>query len=257
MRKNIIIPFLVLGLFFWACQRTQRVIEPSGGSNQQGQGGNPSESEEDDPLTYEFYVDDELVTMDEFQNMGNPQNVLVIAGSPESPDDNTVRYRYYSSDSLKFVYAESQNIPLKKCQDIENHLAEYAMNSGAVAYYEQYGEVPEAFTEYQDNYVEAQINQNRVRTILGWFHQGCWGTGGALPFSGYGTAAFCCGWNNSISSYNNAVPHGAGVYGYMGMYDRTFYRDRYYQQWTWGAQTISFCGAMSIVDNLCSSAMYF
>ena len=230
----------LLAVFFVVAGCGKKSVEPKEAiaTTVEHNGGVRDNEQDDAPSGYEYYIDDIAVTQEDAET-ANREHVLLIAGSESDPSNRILQIRYYSSEENKLTFAYSKNIPLKKYHAIEEHLAAYAISSGAVQYAEDNdGEIPAWYTEYQEHYIAEQRGGRKDRALLGFFFKD-WVGGGGLPFSGTGTSAFCCTWNNNISRYRIGIGT-LWVYGWIGMYDSWFYQNRLYDMWGWTNMTVFF-----------------
>ena len=215
-------------------------------------------------LGVEFYLDNKKITKEETLRLPK-ENVLVEVGDRFNQRDTIIRVRYFSTSKGEMAYAKQRSIPLKEVMEVESHLAEYAVSSGAIKAYEKNGHVPKEFIDYQNKYVERKLNRFQfnprsklfgmtLSSILfsdiskplqvGFFGKDHYG-GSTRLFSGHSTPIFLFGWKNKISRYH--VNWGTFiVYGYFALYDKSFFRKRFYKSWNWTNRMVRFNDAYGL-----------
>jgi hypothetical protein len=216
------------------------------------------EDEAAGPDAIEFYIDGKKVPEADVK-ADSRDRVFAVFGSKGDPTDRILRLHHFSSDERKLEFADAEGIPLRRCQDSEAHLAQYAESSGAIRAFEETGVVPEAFTRYSALYT-AQMFPESARgpgsAALAFGHYGRDFVGGSsFPLTGQ-TPAFVGAWNNAVSRYFVFFSTGI-VYGYVTLFDKAFYRDRYYQSWNWNHNTVYFIGSLSWANDRAGSALAF
>jgi len=206
----------------------------------------------------EFYLDNRQIDKSKVENLSK-ENLLVEIGDKNNSEDTIIRIRYFSSLEQELNYAKKREIPLEKIFDIEKHLAEYAESSGAIKIYEEKGEIPQKFLDYQSKYIAKnlpkvplkpqsklfgmiQITSLLTSTApmiqLGFFGKDHYG-GSTMVFAGHATPFFPWGWSKKISRYH--INWGTFiVYGYFALYDKTFYRRKFYHSWNWTRRHVLF-----------------
>jgi hypothetical protein len=211
------------------------------------------ESRSEDSQIYEFYLDRNPVPNGTFE-IDDDSLYVAVTGEPTSnPNVGLIKIWGFSSREGYLAWADAHGLPAARNLEIEEHLSSYAEASGADTIYEQTGEVPQWYTDYETAYLKQmglfRPDEVEMRTIC-WLRKNCGDSGGApmlrtLP-------VMWPGWNKKVSRYDNLV-----VLGNVMMYDRTFYRKRFYNYWDWGWKEVCFRGPLAEFNDRMSSGFNF
>lgn len=216
------------------------------------------EEEPPEPEAVEYYIDGKTVPESE-ATAYSQAHFFGVFGAKDNPKDRIMRIHYFSSEELKLEFADAEDIPLRRCQEAEAHLAEYAESSGAIRAYEATGIVPESFTNYAREYTALHRPggvQGAASLSFGHYGKDFFGGSTLIMFGGH-TPAFILGWDNAISRYFVWISP-LLVYSYISFWDKTFYRSpRIWSVWNWNHNTVRFQGPYASVNDRASSVFTF
>ncbi|MBK8566068.1 MAG: hypothetical protein IPN76_22680 [Saprospiraceae bacterium] len=139
---------------------------------------------------------------------GSPLH-FVLTDAPKLNGKDIFTIHAFTSKQGYLNYCNSQGMPSEEVDEIEEHLDNYAITSGAAAIEATTGVIPQSFIDYADTYV-AQFSPVGGNTQI--LRQNCAGVNTGGPSSGPQSLGingfvFALPWpfNDSVESFNNAL----------------------------------------------------
>jgi hypothetical protein len=180
-------------------------------------------------------------------------NTLVLSSISDDGKKN-IDIHGFSTEENFFIYGDAHNIPLRERRAVENHLAQYAISSGAIAEYEKTGIEPTWYNTYVTNYLvqhkTASSIQSRAAMVM--MYDDCFigASAGAIPFLNGNSATMYAGlWNNKVSAFEPL-----GIWGFDTFYDNMFFGKRLATWWKTGFEKYHFCDqGFGFINNKTSS----
>lgn len=173
---------------------------------------------------YYFTVDGKEINEADFNAQEESFAQILITDSEPVTGKSIFHLKGFTTNEGYIKYGEEHNLPFALNVEIEQHLAKYAEESGAIAYEERTGEVPEEFMEYAYAYMNEMgaLPTSRAQVII--YENNCTGTG-------TGNAAFVIGGFNPKmpSGFDDDVERADGfsiVGSYNKIYTRKWFRTK-------------------------------
>jgi hypothetical protein len=216
-----------------SCEEDQLRVtsEPSASEASKGAGDSDHDLITKD-VTIEYYLNDRRVRPGSF-DPENPELYVLASGVPDSTGDavEKVVIHAYSTKEGYIKFGKVHNLKLEEQLFFEEHMSEYAKTSGAIAYFDRTGTIPDFYStyckEFYNTVFKPSINGKVAGTPIA-LHKDY--VVGPTWISITGTLAIMPpGWNNQVSRYMSF-----GIYGATTMYDDTFFRKRLFTRWGWG-----------------------
>jgi hypothetical protein len=198
------------------------------------------------PVSYVFRYDNAEVAEGYFDLLDSELNILITAAPEEDSEAGIITIHAFTNERKYIEYGRSENIPVELMLSFDRQMSEYAETSGAIEYYEQTGELPEEYVEFEER---AFPNIERVPNPL-VIYKDFWG--GSSRVFATTLPVMPTGWNNKVSRYFDL-----DVYGGLAIYDKSFYRSRMATLWNWGWQTIRFSGPLAGLNDRMSSCINY
>ncbi len=251
MNKNLLkfsILFLIAGIIFTSCQKEMlfedensstdaTIVEKSANKN--------AEIVADNLHDYQYYYNGNLVKNDAFSLDDENLYILIFVGKRDDAGKSTIDINAFTTQDAYFEYGMKKKIPLKKCAEDEKILNDYAKSSGAIDYYEKYGEVPDWYYEFEKKYFsnKSEKGVNPVSLYKDF-------SGGQHSIVAVTLAVMWSGWSKKVSRYYDHA-----VYGGVSFYKKTFYRKKMASLWGWGHNTVKFQGHLSSLNDKTKSVI--
>lgn len=239
---------LVLSLFFlYSCEEEKlQVVETQ--QQEEATTANPTITEN---ATYYFELDGKPVEEGAF-DMEDESLYILVTDRADENEKNVFVIRAFSSREAYVQFGEENDIPIALGLEIEEHLAKYAEESGAIAHEEKTGEVPEFYLQYMNEYLGNTGRSAIKRATI--FNDNCMGTGtGPLnnAFTLIGTKPkLSYPFNDNVEKFRNAP---FAVYVLHKVYTKTFFRKKIFQMWLNPTDEICFEGPLADRANRASS----
>ena len=183
-------------------------------------------------------------------------HILAVGGERDNQSAKVVRVYGFVSEADLFDFADAQEIPLADHHAAASHLRDYAERTGAIQVYEETGNIPQSYLDYEFAYLDSLEGARKRAEVAsaGFIYEDCIAAnGGAFPYPRFGFPFMPIGWDDEVSAYFSF-----GIYGSTGFYDRTFYRRPLLVWWQWGWTRFDFCVPGLIgADNLTSSILSY
>ncbi|MBN2662445.1 MAG: hypothetical protein JXR68_02245 [Bacteroidales bacterium] len=186
-----------------------------------------------DLSTYEhevfFFIDNIQAT--DFD--GYPDGLMIVVRDILDKENETIITENYgfTSEEGYVNFGIENNYPLKEELDYVKQMRTYIVENGVEEYYENNGELPEGYIEFEENLHEAIFTENKniPSLLLGLLlAEKKWGFGGHWIAFVKTWPVMLPGWDNDVSSYKPI-----GLAGVVSFYGRTFYRDRLFTKVQW------------------------
>lgn len=216
----------------------------------------PSELQQDqsEQVSYEHYFDNQQVPEGTFDP--EDQNLIIaVTGEGVSSDPNVgiIKIWAFTSEALYVTWGEVQGLPVACVLEVEEHLKNYALTSGALQHYEQTGEMLPAYEQYATNYIH-EMNcgsggNESFERALGILYKDAYG--GVPNFGMWGMPFLWSGWNNQVSRIS-----AIGLPSINSVFDKTFYRKRMATLWGIGWGNWRFIGSLSFLNDKASSFIF-
>ena len=196
----------------------------------------PVEPRSEDPHIYEFYLDSKVVPEGTFA-LDDEALYVTVTGEPTSnPQVGLIKIWGFTSKAKYLGWANEHNLPAARNLEIEEHLSSYAESSGAVNIDEQKVEVPQWYTDYEAAYLKQmglfRPDEVEMRGIC-WLRKNCSDSGGVPMLTTL--PVMWPGWNKKVSRFDHLV-----LLGNVKMYDKRFYKGKFFDYWDWGWKEICF-----------------
>jgi hypothetical protein len=198
-----------------------------------------------------YSIDEIVVPKDEFQWNIEGRMYHSTLGEKDNLDSKNVYHMAFSTEEGYHTYMRNE---IGEKYDIHKaiieHLRDYADSSGAVAYFDEHGQVPQFYLDYEKSYLARNLpaedlGASQQRTILAFLFKDLFcGNNFALGLPLLGTPFFIFN-DNEASSFEGLL-----VGGYHMGFDKAFYRVHIYSLWVWGITCYNLPPA---VDNQISS----
>lgn len=213
--------------------------------------------EESSKYTTLHYMDGKKIDRDKVDyDFSEEDNFVLIDVKMSKENDTLVIVQFFSTKDKYIEFGNDNNLKLKEQLDFEEHMKEYAKESGAIDSFEQNGTVPKWYTEYEESkYNEIfggeEGKSNNNKTTITILHKNYLG-GPDFPF--VTTLPFLGGgWNNAVSAFTPI-----GLFGVTHLYDNAFYRRRMASIRSWGFHRVQlYWGDLYYLNDRTSSALCF
>lgn len=182
-----------------------------------------------------YSIDEMVVTKDEFQWNVEGMKYHSTLGEKDNLDSKNVYHMAFSTEEGYDTYMRNE---IGEKYDIHKaiieHLRNYAESSGAVTYFEEHGEVPQFYLDYEKDYLARNLPMDDLaasqqRTILAFLYKDLFcGSSFALGLPLLGTPFFIFN-NNEASAFEGLL-----IGGFHMGFDKSFYRRHIYSMWVWG-----------------------
>lgn len=211
---------------------------------------------EDTTLVFQYFLDGRMVREGSF-SIEDSTLRIVVHGESFERNELRVSINAFTQNELYYNFGDTKGLNFRLHDEIENHLAQYAEESGAIAYAERTGEVPQAYTDYERAYIERMLGSGGGEsrsTAIAILHKNCPGIGGDMvTFPGIGLPFMPPSWNNAVSGFTPLF-----LLGLHKVYDKSFYRKKIATFSGFiGFTKICFTGPLSPIDNKASSWLSF
>ena len=189
-------------------------------------------------------IDFSPVVQDE--NAGNVDEYIFII--PKYKADSTLSeivIRKYTDIQGYINFGKSVDPNFEKCINFRDVVVNYCTQNNVIAQYESNGTVPTSF----DTWYSAKFNSSFYAPMILPVTVYKDISGGAAWMHPTGQAVFMApGWNNTVSRYMHLT-----FYGWMYVYDKTFYRKHLATIAGWGMSYVYFIGPLSYLNDKMSS----
>ena len=229
--------FSILSLLAVSCQKNEEIENLP---NEQSL----IESSNNEPAFY--YFDGLSVSEGSFNPEEESNHTLVLLKLDEA-GQKYIEIHGFSTLENYFQYGNTHGMPLEGKYNIEQHLADYAVTSGAIAEYEQTGVEPQWYIDYVNNYINGSTSTTAQARVLCMMYDDCSATGSAWGFSKASATMLSGIWIDRVSSYTPLH-----VWGFDSFYKKMFFQknSKLATFWNWGWQNYSFCHpALKFIDN--------
>lgn len=212
---SLFIAFAVFGIT--SCQKEAVPTVPSSASENQILSTVQS-LQENIPVTY-FY-DGISVAEGTFVPESENSNTLVLL-KLDVAQRKYVEIHGFSSENTYLSYGDTHNINLRLNLEIENHLRDYAISSGAAAEYEKTGIESQSFMNYALQYIASRkptnIAESRAPTMM---REDC-ASGATMAFFATAPTMYLGTWSDRVGSY---FPF--SIFAVDTFFDKMFYKKR-------------------------------
>ncbi len=233
--KNLFVFAAISAVTFYSCEK-EKVAETAPNetnSNVQAKTTDVIGDYEENMLncvdndTVKYYLDNEIVEPGTY-DPANEELHLFVDGNET---DAYVNIRAFTTKDLMLEYGDDNDIPLRTLDDFETELTNYINDNGIIEAYESDRVLSEDFIAYQnaliDRYFPGAADDRGAITL----HKDY--IGGASWIHGSASAILVPGYNNTVSRHFDF-----SIYGFVNVYDRTFYRRKMVTLWAWGWSNI-------------------
>lgn len=244
--KKYFLALLTLTTLGVSCNKSKTTLEPST-INSNSNNGMVSQvyQQGDIEIEYDIYHNGEQVSNEDGINLESESLFTIVTDRLSS--DNKLGVYYFDNETLALDFLQGKDDVIDILENIQwsADLREYAINSGAIDYYEANGSISNEYQEYLDTHPKP--HQNKKSRGLGFLHDYL-NMGGASILIGTSPLPVLGGFNNRAES-GSQVGLGAVIH------DRTFFRSpSYYISIGFGPLTyINFNGGLINFMNRTSS----
>ncbi len=195
---------------------------------------------------YQYYFDGEKVS-EEFFNPEDENLLIGITGEPSTnPDEGLIKIWAFTSKEKYIDWGYAHNTPVARMFEMHDHLRAYIEENRVEEIYEQTGELPQWYLDYELAYRESMLGESAVQRATAMLHKDCIG-GASSPLVAT-LPVMWPGWNNRVSSY---FPF--GVYSGLSIFDRWLYRRYMATIFNWGWTRYCFSGPLGFLNDRMSS----
>lgn len=234
--------------FLVSCENNKEIAQPEQEIE--------AELREDENYVTEFtiYVDGEQIEESEIELNYDDYFILLETDERDNPYAGTGRINAFTTKEAMIAYGDEVGIPIRFNMEIADHLRNYAEETGAIAIYEETGEVPEEYLAYMDAYLNsvspgvAEPQEVDFRTF-GFLFRNLFG-GGAWTYGSPGYPFMPPSWNNEVSRYQHFT-----IRAFHALYDRSFFRRFMFSHWPWGWTPVRLWGPLTVFDDNISSML--
>jgi hypothetical protein len=254
--------FSILGvvLIFSSCKKDKEVVGNDNiNSDQQLKNGDgfitgsytDSNYLTSDGVIFSFFLNDTKMQIADFnppvQNESdNNDNFIFIV--PKYKADSTlseVIIRQYTDIRGYVNFGKSVDPNFEKCIKFRDDVVNYSTQNNVITQYERDGTVPESFNTWYSVQFNSTFYAPMVLPVTVYKDI----SGGSAWMHPLGFATFMApGWNNTVSRYMHLT-----VYGWMYVYNKTFYRQHMATIAGWGFNYVYFIGPLSYLNDKMSS----
>ncbi|MFA0961196.1 hypothetical protein AB9P05_05290 [Roseivirga sp. BDSF3-8] len=251
IRKTILAAFAAATLTFAGCNSESEAPQPAAPAPADQQSATDAPTE-----IYEYKLDNRIVKEGAY-NLEDPGLHIAVTGKP-SDDGNEIYVTIdaFSSDQLYIQWGDQHGHNVAGMLEFEKVMSQYAEASGTIKEYEATGNVNQEYLDFEAQEYERifgkkpEAGQTGRVNSLAMLHKDY--VGGSSWLMGSTSPFMMPGWNNRVSRY-----HPFYIYGVFIMYDRSFYRNRFFTLWSWGWQNIRMWGPFSYANDRMSSGFCF
>jgi hypothetical protein len=194
---------------------------------------------------------------DQMLAIAEKYRIVVEAGRLEKDGQRYTVINAFKSDEDLYAYAEACGRTDERKKDkVLQHLADYAISSGAVAAFEASGNVSKDYLDYMDYYLiqngyePGRPSELEIRTLTNFVNKDCFIAGSSWPIRTNPHLGMF-GYNDQVTSY---VPFGILLGGASDIYDNSWFRKRLARIWSWDMNVINFClDPLKFLDNRATS----
>jgi hypothetical protein len=226
MKKQIFLSLITAFLFFGmiSCQKEKLPIDLLIPTNE-----NVTETTLalQENITTKYFYDGQSVEEGFFTPGTENSNTLVLL-KLNSEGEKNIEIHGFSTVELYLAYGDTHGMDLRLGFEIENHLREYAISSGAVAAYEATGVEPQSFIDYSAQYIASKkpsVAESRSVTMM---REDC-STGATMAFATTSVTMHFGTWSDRVSSYFPFM-----IYGPDSFFDKKFYDKKLATIWNFG-----------------------
>ena len=178
-----------------------------------------------------------------------------LFGILHTPDDKINIFYYFTNkeDYFQFGRDNGYGNTLEGGYNFEQGMRAYIEANNVEEYYEQNGDYPEGYLEYERNLYQREVMGYSDRGLT-WLFLNYVGGGSTTSVTGYKPFFASAQYNNAISRYKQFQSVAIG-YGWMNVYDKKWYKKRLgvIGHITW--QEVWFVGPAKYLDNKMSSCI--
>lgn len=248
-------------LFFSSCKKDYEIVGDVKTSNDQhlknGDGfitGNYIDSIylTNDGVIFSYYLNNTKMKTVDFspvlqdENANNVDDFIFIV--PKYRVDSSISeivIRKYTDLQGYINFGKSVDPNFEKCVKFRDDVVNYSIQNNVISQYESNGTVPSSF----NTWYSAQFNTTFYAPMI--FPVTVYKdiSGGSAWVHPTGQALFMApGWNNTVSRYMHLT-----LYGWMYVYNKTFYRQHMATIAGWGFNYVYFIGPLSFLNDKMSS----
>lgn len=244
--KKYLLALFTLTFLGLSCNKSKVNMPPSTSNSNSNVGIQSRVYQQDDiEIEYDIYHNGELVSTEDGINLESESLFTIVTDRLNS--ENKLGVYYFDSETLALNFLQGKDEVVDMLENIQwsSDLREYAIESGAIDYYETNGSISDAYQDYLD--AHPKPHQNKKTRGIGLLHDYLNMGGLSVPFGASPQPAMP-GFNNRTES---ASQLGAGGF----VHDRTFFRSpSYYISIGFGPLTyINFNGGLINFMNRTSS----
>lgn len=149
-----------------------------------------------------------------------------LFGILHSPDEEMNNFYYFTNKEDYFQFGRDNGYAntLEGGYNFEQGMRAYIEQNNVEAYYEENGDYPDGYLEYERNLYQREVIGNEDRGLT-WLFVNYAGSGSTTSVTGYKPFFASAQYNNAISRYKQ-FGSSTVVYGWMNVYDKKWYRQR-------------------------------
>ena len=182
-----------------------------------------------------YFIDNSAVSANDFQWENETMHYHTDVGEKDNPSSEKIAHRAFTTEE---GYDNHMRSLMGSKYDIHKtateHLSEYAETSGAVAYLEENKEIPQAYLDYEKEYLQQHLPKGDLdlaeqKGLVAVLYKNLFCSQAfniTLPL--LGTPFFIFN-NNKASSFEGLL-----IGGYHRGFDKSFYRRAIWSRWDWG-----------------------
>jgi hypothetical protein len=237
LNRSLILMFLIL---LFSCQNEA--------SDKQGEVKGNGEANLEQSI--EYYLDGERMEEGRYKALDDRFHNVVSPKDPKNPDPKHVIINAFTTVDKYVAFGLENGMPLDKTVEFETAVENYIQEHGIEQIYEETGELPQHFLDFQDEYYNRLFpKKERSKKMPSVLYKDYFGGPAWVAVLSY-TAVMAPGWNNTVSRYYHL-----GIYGLFSVYDKWAFRNRMATLWGWGWNYILFSGPLSSLNNRTSSCI--
>lgn len=215
-------------------------------------------SDDGQVINYFYYMDEEET---EYYSLDNKDLYTVVTTEPnEDGTEGVFKIWSFTTRQGYIDFGRKNGGDLEIGLKFEEHMRAYAESSGALAYFEETGTVPDWYNEYNKEYYESlfgpvEEQDGRTENPFRFFFTTTSLFTDAFPGQGRHTLMLgwspwlVWGWNDEVSRFYNTQ-----FWGVTTLHDRWAYQDPFFSVWNWGWQDVQFIGPFAWANDRMSRA---
>ncbi len=150
-----------------------------------------------------------------------------LFGILHTPDEKINIFYYFTSkeDYFQFGRENGYGNTLEGAYNFEKEMRNYIEVNNVEEYYEQNGDFPQGYLEYERTLYQREIMGQTDRGLT-WLFVDYFGGQSTTTVTGYKPFFASAQYNNAISRYKQFQSIAGSVYGWMNVYDKKWYKKK-------------------------------